>query len=184
MFVGLDLSPNSLQVSDLGIKTHFLPGGEIQRRNEVERARAQCPRVHVLQRWKGAQHEEEEKGEGPGRRGKTLPGSTLALAPGCALTFKSLPWNEQISFLLEVPLRAVIFKAEIEWQPQFVGEHMNYISLGEPLAAVTNLDWVMAQTQWTFVSSSCPPELLPPPGPVAFDTTRLEVCIRPRMGSS
>lgn len=49
---------------------------------------------------------------------------------------------------------------------------MNYISLGEPLAAVTNLDWVMAQTQWTFVSSSCPPELLPPPGPVAFDTTR------------
>lgn len=47
---------------------------------------------------------------------------------------------------------------------------MNIYFLGETLAAVTNLDGVMAQTQWTFVSSSCPPKLLPPPGSVAFDT--------------
>lgn len=85
-----------------------------------------CPRPAA---GKGAQHEEGEKGEGQGRRGRTRPGSALPLAPGCSLTLKSLPWNEQSSFLLEVPLRAVVFEAETEWWPQSVGRTRECVSL-------------------------------------------------------
>ena len=70
--------------------------------------------VVVVHRWKRAKYEEEEEGKQPVRREGMFPGQP----PPSHLTVYSepLPWNEQVSFFLEVPLTAVVFKAEeIEW---------------------------------------------------------------------
>lgn len=76
----------------------------------VKRAWAQSPSPRPAG-WEGAPQEEEEKGEGQVRRGKTPRGSALALAPDCSLTLSVYPGMSRLHSF-KIPLRAVIFKAE------------------------------------------------------------------------
>ena len=81
-----------------------------------------CPQVEGSPVWGG------RRGQEASYMRKNISWSTLMLAPDCSFTLKSLPWNEQVSFFLDVPLTAVVFKAEeIEWWSKFVRRTHRYV---------------------------------------------------------